>query len=137
MTLLDTSGLNLTDSIGLVDYQRDVRALKEMKGSEDDGASLSKADLLKAARSFEAVLLNIMLRSMRETLNDSDIFGKGIGEDVYFDMLYNEYANLASSRLDTGIAEALYRQLGYYDKADRSSSEPDNNARKEEVNLAC
>ena len=112
MSMSITPGSGIAESAGLVGYERDLRVLNRTTGSVQNTAHESKTDLQKVAQSFEAMLFGIMIKSMKETVHQSALFGKGLGEDLYVDMLYTEYATKGAGRFNTGIAEALYRQSG-------------------------
>jgi flagellar protein FlgJ len=70
------------------------------------------SDLYKAAQDFEALFIKQMLDAMRKTLNtQDDMVGSGTGQDMYNDMLYDEYAKKMSSTGQFGIADMIYRQV--------------------------
>ncbi len=48
---------------------------------------------------------------MRKTVNKSGLMDGGFAEDIYEDMLYDEYAKNMASSTRLGIAEMLYKQL--------------------------
>ena len=69
------------------------------------------AELLKAAKAFEAVFLGQLLKGMRSTVSKEEMFHGGPGEDIFEGMLDDEFAKILSSRGETGIGEMLYRDL--------------------------
>jgi len=70
------------------------------------------SDLYKAAQDFEALFIKQMLDAMRKTLNtQDDMTGSGTGQDMYNDMLYDEYAKKMSSTGQFGIADMIYQQV--------------------------
>jgi flagellar protein FlgJ len=70
------------------------------------------SDLYKASEDFEALFIKQMLDVMRKTIHkEDDLLGGGIGQDVYEDMLYNEYAKKMASTAQFGLADMIYRQV--------------------------
>jgi flagellar protein FlgJ len=70
------------------------------------------SDLYKASEDFEALFIKQMLDVMRKTIHkEDDLLGGGLGQDVYEDMLYNEYAKKMASTAQFGLADMIYKQL--------------------------
>lgn len=68
--------------------------------------------LLEAAMDLEALFVNQMFKSMRNTLNkESDMLYGGMTEDIFSDMLYNEYSTMTSKNTNLGLAKQIYMQL--------------------------
>ena len=70
------------------------------------------SELYKACEDFEALLIKQMLNVMRKTVNkgDSILYG-GMSEDLFEDMLYDEYAASMARTAGFGLAETIYRQV--------------------------
>jgi len=70
------------------------------------------SELYKASQDFEALFIKQMLDVMRKTIHkEDDMLGGGLGQDIYEDMLYNEYAKKMASTAQFGLAEMIYRQV--------------------------
>ena len=70
------------------------------------------SELYKASEDFEALFIKQMLDVMRKTIHkENDLLGGGLGQDVYEDMLYNEYAKKMAATAQFGLAEMIYRQV--------------------------
>jgi peptidoglycan hydrolase FlgJ len=71
------------------------------------------SELYKVSQDFEAIFIKQMLDAMRKTINkDDDFLGNGgIGQDVYEDMLYDEYAKKMAQTAQFGLADSVYREL--------------------------
>lgn len=67
--------------------------------------------LRKACEDFEAIFVKEMLKSMKSTINKSGLLDGGFAEEIYDDMLYDEYAKKMTKTANFGIAETLYKQL--------------------------
>ena len=76
------------------------------------------AKLRQACRDMESVFTGYLLKSMRETVQKTDLFGSERDESMFRDMLDDEVAKAASRQRGTGLAEMLYRQLSQLDKID-------------------
>lgn len=79
---------------------------------KDQGVSEFQLGKIKeSAEEFEAIFLEIMLKSMRSTVPKEGMINGGNGEDVYRSMLDYEYAKSMAAQRGSGIAETIERQL--------------------------
>ncbi|HEY9595723.1 MAG TPA: rod-binding protein [Spirochaetia bacterium] len=70
------------------------------------------SELYKACEDFEAIFIKQMLDAMRKTIDRSDsLLGGGMGQDMYEDMLYDQYAKKMASTGQFGLAETIYKQV--------------------------
>jgi len=70
------------------------------------------SELYKASQDFEALFIKQMLDVMRKTIHkEDDLLNGGLGQDVYEDMLYDQYAKKMASTAQFGLADMIYRQL--------------------------
>ena len=67
--------------------------------------------LRKQCTEFESFLYNSMLKSMRNTVPEDGLFSGGNAENIYRSMLDQQYSQMMSKKMDSGIADALYNQL--------------------------
>lgn len=65
----------------------------------------------KVAQDFEALMIGMMMKSMRGTVGTDKLTGGGNGEEIYRSMLDQEYASAAAKRGGLGLAQAIERQL--------------------------
>ena len=73
-------------------------------GSDDDR-------LRSVASEFEVLFAKQMLDTMRATLNkEDDMFHGGMAQDIFEDMLYEEYARMMAKTGSLGIADIIYNQ---------------------------
>jgi hypothetical protein len=70
-----------------------------------------KSDLYQQCQEFESIFVKQMLDAMRKTVDKSGMTDNGMGQDIFEDMLYDEYAKTMSKTADFGIADTMYRQL--------------------------
>jgi len=70
------------------------------------------SELYKACEDFESIFIKQMLDAMRKTIDKSDdMLGGGMGQDMYDDMLYGEYAKKMAATGQFGLAETIYKQV--------------------------
>lgn len=65
----------------------------------------------KAAEEFESIFLEIVLKSMRESVQESGLVSGGNGENIFRSMLDSEYTKSMASQDMTGIATAIEKHL--------------------------
>lgn len=68
--------------------------------------------LRSVAEDFEALFVKQMLGSMRSTLDsENDLLHGGLSQDIFEDMLYDEYSRVMAKTGSIGIADMIYNQL--------------------------
>jgi len=77
----------------------------ELPGGND------RTRLRAVAEEFESLFAKQMLDSMRDTLNpETDLFNGGMAQDIFDDMLYDEYARMIAKSGTLGIADLIVKQ---------------------------
>jgi peptidoglycan hydrolase FlgJ len=71
----------------------------------------SPTTLREATQQFESLFVSQLMKSMRATVPESHLFGSESGQNVFRDMLDQEFASRAADSGGIGIGEMLYRQL--------------------------
>jgi flagellar protein FlgJ len=72
---------------------------------------MSDKQLLDVCYEMESIFVGQMLKSMRNTIDETDFFGKSMAKDLFNDMLYDEYAKLMAESDAFGLARQIYDQL--------------------------
>lgn len=85
-----------------------IGALRNGKPSRGDEAGR----LAEVAKEFETIMVEMMIKSMRQNVPESPLFGESNAREIFQDMLDGEYARLLVNRRGFGISETLVRQLG-------------------------
>lgn len=67
--------------------------------------------LKETCQEFEAMFIKQMLNSMKSTVNKSGLIKESMGEKVFDDMLYDEYAMKMARESSFGISDMMYKQL--------------------------
>ncbi len=73
-------------------------------GGKDDA-------LYEACQDFEAIFIKQMLDVMRQTVHKSGMINGGAAEEIFEDMLYDEYAAQMARTAAFGLADTMYEQL--------------------------
>lgn len=71
----------------------------------------SDADLKRACRQFESLLLHFMIREMRATVPESTLFPPSMAETIYTGMLDEQLAQEMADSGGIGIARMIFDQL--------------------------
>ena len=67
--------------------------------------------LYEACQDFEALFIKQMLNAMRKTVSKTGLIDGGMAEEIFEDMLYDEYAKKMARTAQFGLADMLYRDL--------------------------
>jgi flagellar protein FlgJ len=67
--------------------------------------------LMDACTEMESLFVAKMLKEMRKTVHKGEMLNGGFAEEIFEDMLYDEYALNMSKSSSVGIAKMLYDQL--------------------------
>lgn len=73
--------------------------------------TLDREQLKNACRDFEAILVKKMFDAMRKTVDRSDLIKKNQGEEIFEDLLYDEYSKNLSQTSELGLSDILYERL--------------------------
>lgn len=85
--------------------------LAAQMGQGPDLKRLNDQALKKACSEFEGLMLNMVLKGMRRTVNRSGFLDGGQGEKIFQDMYDQEITNQASMSGGVGLGKMLYDQL--------------------------
>jgi flagellar protein FlgJ len=90
-------------------------AASQVQGSgariADTRAVDKTSPLYEQCREFESIFAKMLLKEMRNTVEKSGLIDGGWAENVFQDMLDDEYAQSMSKTANFGLADQLYRQL--------------------------
>ena len=74
-------------------------------------SSAEEAKLKEACRDFESLFIKQMLDTMRKTVDKGELLNGGMAENIFEDMLYDQYATKMADSGDFGIAKMMYNEL--------------------------
>jgi murein DD-endopeptidase MepM/ murein hydrolase activator NlpD len=80
-------------------------------GAAPETGADRERELKKAAAEFESLFLNQMLKTMRKTIEKSELFHGGRGEEIYTSMLDEELSKSMAGAGGIGLGDVLLRQL--------------------------
>ena len=120
--------MNITDkynlSIGTANLNKLYNTIREYQNygtkfsientSENAAKEFQKKRLREVSEDFESLMINQMLKEMRKTVNKSGLVDGGMAEEIFEDMLYDEYAKEFSKTKTFGLAEIIYNQMEKY-----------------------
>ncbi|MBN1646865.1 MAG: rod-binding protein [Spirochaetales bacterium] len=95
--------MNAIDSLAGLQYRNLKLKPPAAKGDNDK--------LKKACEDFSSIFIKQMLNSMKKTVHKSGLMDGGMAEEIFEDMLYDEYAKKIASTANLGLADMMYRQL--------------------------
>lgn len=102
----------------------DIQNMMPLPGSNGLGSNLSdfenktEGELKKAAKEFESMFMNIVLKEMRKTVPDSELLDGGKKVEFFESMLDDEYSKMmkdSPNSLSNVIYQNLNRLLGRAD----------------------
>ena len=100
--------------INIVNQNLAAAKLSKIKKQGKDPAEkvLKEKELKKACEGFEAIIVNTMIKSMRESLPGDALFKESNGSNIYKSM-YDQYLSeeLSRKHQSIGLKEFLYQQL--------------------------
>jgi flagellar protein FlgJ len=77
----------------------------------DQAKGKTEEELREAAKQFEAMFLNLVIKQMRETVPENSVFGDSSKTAVFQGMLDEEYSKMAGQTKSYGLAEMIYQNL--------------------------
>jgi flagellar protein FlgJ len=71
-----------------------------------------KSKLYEQCQEFESIFVKMMLKEMRNSVDKSDsLISGGWAENIYQDMLDDQYSQTMAKTAGFGLADQLYKQL--------------------------
>lgn len=67
--------------------------------------------LMDTCIEMESIFVSKMLKEMRKTVHKNDMINGGFAEEVFEDMLYDQYSLSLSKSSNLGLASMLYKEL--------------------------
>ena len=109
--LVENIGLNTT--LEAMKEKRDFAKvlMNEINAGKRTVSKETDNKLMDVCYDMEAMFVGNMLKSMRQTVKENDLFGKSLAKDIFQDMLYEEYAKIMARTDEFGLAHQIYNQL--------------------------
>jgi flagellar protein FlgJ len=121
----------------LSDLQFKQLASEQLNGAAPKPAT-DKSDekIRKAAQQFEALFIAYLLKSMRKSIPESNLFGNGISGDMYRGMFDEKIAEAVSGKGGIGLADNIVEYLQKHIKPEISEDSGQNTDNKKQDNVA-
>ncbi len=103
---------NLNISLPTFTPSRPGKGARSGAGEGTEAAELEQLRLREAAREFEGLLLEQMVKEMRKAVPKSGLLGDEPGQELFEEMLDGEFVRLMTRKGGIGIADYLTRSLG-------------------------
>ncbi|MFW6267263.1 MAG: rod-binding protein [Halanaerobium sp.] len=95
----------------LAEYQLNNQQEIEKQRNLDSSAK-DEAELEEVAQEFSSIFIEKMFGSMKKTLPEDKMIDGGYAEEVFSDMLYKEYSQMAGKQgMLAELNQALVKQL--------------------------
>ncbi|MFP4020034.1 MAG: rod-binding protein [Halanaerobium sp.] len=95
----------------LAEYQLNNQQEIEKQKNLDSSAK-DEAELEEVAQEFSSIFIEKMFGSMKKTLPEDKMIDGGYAEEVFSDMLYKEYSQMAGKQgMLAELNQALVKQL--------------------------
>ena len=78
--------------------------------AETDGAEKYNRDLKKATDGFEELFVHKMLQVMRKSVPKNNLLNGGRGEEIFQDMLDDNYAKIITKSQAFGLSRVIYEE---------------------------
>lgn len=85
--------------------------LRKAGDQPKDAQKVDRKKIHELAQQFESVFMEIVMKSMRSTVNKSELMDGGNAEEIYSSMLDGEYAKSMAATGPSGLAHNIERQL--------------------------
>ena len=79
--------------------------------SENSANKVEDKKLMDVCIDMESLFVAKMLKEMKKTVHKTEWLNGGYAEEVFEDMLYDEYALQLSKNSSLGLADMIYREL--------------------------
>lgn len=84
---------------------------RHIPSAETNKTINKNSKLFKVCQEFEAIFIKQMLNVMRKTVVKNELFHGGFVEEIFEDMLYDDYSKKMAQTGHFGLSEMLYKQL--------------------------
>ncbi len=118
------SNVSATESGNLSPFQKLMEERNELQGQvsssslrvpqnirEETANDPYRKKLFDASVEFESVFVKMMLKEMKKNVQKEKLIDGGYAEEIFEDMLYDEYSKNISKNESLGLAEEIYKQM--------------------------
>jgi Rod binding domain-containing protein len=97
-------------NINQVEFQKNLQKIKDLEENLKNTKNTDDAKRKQVAEDFASLLTSMMLKEMKKTLHEEEdpLYG-GFKEDVFKDMLYDEYSKILTHNSLQPLVEMIYK----------------------------
>jgi hypothetical protein len=88
--------------------------LLSMANIKETAKSLNDAQIKKKAKELEGVFLSVMLEPMFPDGKESDLYGGGVGSDVFRTLMIQEYGDIFANAGGIGLSKSIEKQMNQH-----------------------
>lgn len=88
-----------------------INLLKEVSSIDNKNNEINDKKLMNLCIQMESIFVAKMLKEMRNTIHKSNLYHGGFAEEIFEDMLYDEYSHQVSKSANLGIAKMIYEEI--------------------------
>ena len=92
-------------------HVEDATSESKKPSARDIHKKKQEAKLWDACIQAESLFVNQMLKEMRKTVHKGEMLNGGQTEEIFQDMLYDQYSVNVSKTANLGIAKSMYDQM--------------------------
>lgn len=98
------------NNINQVEIQKNLQKIKDLEGNLKNTKNTDDAKRKEVAEDFASLLTSMMLKEMKKTLHEEEdpLYG-GFTEDVFKDMLYDEYSKILTHNSLQPLVDMIYK----------------------------
>ncbi|WP_058486002.1 rod-binding protein [Defluviitalea phaphyphila] len=119
-------GINIMDSYSIDSTFKIEQQLNKAEEFEKvlEKAKEEKNDeaLKNACKEFESYFIHQLFKEMRKTIQSGGLIQKSRAEEIFQDMLDEEYSKNATKGQGIGLSDMLYKQLSQYTKTENTTN---------------
>jgi flagellar protein FlgJ len=102
-------------SARLLSARNKVKTPTEVKDLRHPGQvkdpKMEDKKLMEVAEEVESIFVNMLFKEMRKSVGKHKLIDGGMAEDIFQDMLYDEYSKITASNTKLGLAEMLFDEF--------------------------
>ena len=91
--------------------KNNIGIIENKSNGDNRNKDIEDKKLMNLCIQMESIFVARMLKEMRNTIHKSKLLHGGFAEEIFEDMLYDEYALKLSRSSNLGLAKMLYEEL--------------------------
>jgi peptidoglycan hydrolase FlgJ len=88
-----------------------TETLSPLSAKAEDQQNVDEAKLKKVCMDFESIFIQQLLKSMREAIPQSGLFGSSSGKDIFQSLFDQEMSSSLAHQRGVGFGKMVYTQM--------------------------